>query len=1320
MKISSFFTYFVMLALIPLNLFAQDFMIIEDFEDISDFAGLERDGSVYIEGSYSGLWADTVKTKSIKKVFNPPLDLSNYDYFGVWIYSHKANNAKIQLVLDSDNPSDPAGWDYFSKEIVIDFTGFKFIRIPLSEFTVARNPIGWSKINYISFNSDGWGHTPQPDTKLNLDNMYVAKSVWEITGKSQYWLSGDFVYEYTVRMRNNNQDILSLSLDILEKNLQFIYNFSDKVINIPPNSYKDLQIFIVVPKVLITSNNYLNREVATVLLKTQNTIIDTIPINTAVPLIEKEHPYALLDRNDVQRMGDWAQKYVWAKNLIESITKEADNWESNYNKKYGLSKWILPPEGGQWGAYYVCPYDNTYLTYTPPMTHTCPKCKRTFTGWPYDQVIYTRMHNDLSRYALTLAQTYLLNGDLKYANQCKEILLEYALNYKNYPVHDKNNHRSDSGGRVLSQTLDESNWFMNIAWAYEIIESSGVFTKDEIVTVERDLLFEGYRVISKNKAGMSNWQSWHNAALAMIGLAMDDFSIVSEAVYDKNNGFLFQLENSISPDGFWYEGSWGYHFYALRPLVYVAEMLVRSGLDFTNDNSLLSMFRFPILFSEPDGTLPCFNDSGIANVMSYKSLYEIAYRWTDDPLMSIPLDKDNRPIEGLFWGRETIDKSAFVNDSSNLFKDSGYLIMKSNYKSDPVYLALDFGPHGGWHGHYDKLGFVLFALGKEVAVDAGTHSYALPIHDGYDRTTLAHNTVVVDTKNQKEGEGRFDYLMSIRDINLARVGADTVYDGIAQTRRIFSNSNYIVDDFSLKATDNKTHKYDYIIHLKGDFEDLRYSGTYNFEGGDGYSYLKDSRLIESDYSNFLLLNYSDSSGGKIGSYWTSQQGIVASFNVDCTTSFAGNCSGKMQYDFSATQSGYILYSLQIPEMDRGKILGISCVIKGDNSNNSLKIRLYDSTDERFVFNAVSLDFGEWKEIEAYGVENWSHYLGNNDGKVDYPLKSFGVELSFANGGKAISEIYIDEIVLHFEKGDYRLSDFEISTRYIGISSGDTDNNTMTITGRSPVGWGDDVSFLMRRKEAQDARFVNLMCISKGRMEARNCIIKTPPQIECGGTDCDAYYIVFDGTEDILFFAENANSNESIKKVSFENLSIESDGKLAYVSKRNDSYVSYALSDGRTIEINDTLLLLCNEPAYNLFIEFSQDSKRLYIYGQFGRPIKIYAPYVEEAFIDTLKADFTREGDYIIIDETPYGDDIVIYDDSVAIDTTDSIYDYGEYSDGISGEDIIAGDTSELSQNDTFTEDTSDLGDIQNLDISGDATYEAASNTSSGCSCSLME
>ena len=339
-----------------------------------------------------------------------------------------------------------------------------------------------------------------------------------------------------------------------------------------------------------------------------------------------------------------------------------------------------------------------------------------------------------------------------------------------------------SGARVLSQTLDESGWLVDMAWAYDLVAGSGALSAGELATVEEGLLRACASTIKRHDSGMSNWQAWHNAAMAAAGRALEDPRWVAHAVWGPS-GFAFHMDESVLEDGFWYESSWGYHFYTLTPMTYLAELGARGGFPLYDDPSLQSMYTAPVQFAPPDLVLPSFNDSGSVDLRRSASWrMEAAYKAYGDPLYAVPLVGETRREQALFWGAEALPEEAIGVEESLLFPDSGYAVVRGGREGDPWYLALDYGTHGGWHGHYDKLGYVFFARGELLALDPGSHSYALPLHDTWDRSTVAHNTIVVDETDQREATGE---VLQFRPSQLAtwvRASAGPVYENISLTR----------------------------------------------------------------------------------------------------------------------------------------------------------------------------------------------------------------------------------------------------------------------------------------------------------------------------------------------------------------------------------------------------------------------------------------------------------------------------------------------------------------------------------------------------------
>ena len=66
---------------------------------------------------------------------------------------------------------------------------------------------------------------------------------------------------------------------------------------------------------------------------------------------------------------------------------------------------------------------------------------------------------------------------------------------------------------------------------------------------------------------------------------------------------------------------------------------------------------------------------------------------------------------------------------------------------------MENGIHGngnGGHGHYDKLGLILYSHGTELMKDYGTIPYNLPMHLEYFRRTLSHSSPMLDGVCQAE------------------------------------------------------------------------------------------------------------------------------------------------------------------------------------------------------------------------------------------------------------------------------------------------------------------------------------------------------------------------------------------------------------------------------------------------------------------------------------------------------------------------------------------------------------------------------------------
>ena len=115
---------------------------------------------------------------------------------------------------------------------------------------------------------------------------------------------------------------------------------------------------------------------------------------------------------------------------------------------------------------------------------------------------------------------------------------------------------------------------------------------------------------------------------------------------------------------------------------------------------------------------------------------------------------------------------------------SGYAILQRGQNTDATWVCVKYGPHGGGHGHPDKNSFVLYAHGKILATDAGTHAYGSSLHRDWDKTTLAHNTLIVDEASQSSATGKCLAFGSEQGVDYAITDAGPIYKGVQFTRTV--------------------------------------------------------------------------------------------------------------------------------------------------------------------------------------------------------------------------------------------------------------------------------------------------------------------------------------------------------------------------------------------------------------------------------------------------------------------------------------------------------------------------------------------------------
>ena len=107
------------------------------------------------------------------------------------------------------------------------------------------------------------------------------------------------------------------------------------------------------------------------------------------------------------------------------------------------------------------------------------------------------------------------------------------------------------------------------------------------------------------------------------------------------------------------------------------------------------------------------------------------------------------------------------------------------------------------HAHADHLSFVLYSKGKPFIVDSGTSTYTISERRTWERSSIAHNTVTVNSMNQSEVWSGFRVgrraKVKILEDQKNIIKASVLYPGVAHIRSFIVDSSSLIIQDEVKA-----------------------------------------------------------------------------------------------------------------------------------------------------------------------------------------------------------------------------------------------------------------------------------------------------------------------------------------------------------------------------------------------------------------------------------------------------------------------------------------------------------------------------------------
>ena len=455
---------------------------------------------------------------------------------------------------------------------------------------------------------------------------------------------------------------------------------------------------------------------------------------------------------------------------------------------------------------------------------------------------------------------YRSTGDAKYADFAQKMLLAYADMYPGLGLHPQQ--KEQSPGRLFWQSLNEAWWTVYAIQGYDDVKDH--FSQETRDKIETDLFDEVTKFLSEGQPQtfnkVHNHGTWAAAAVGMTGYVLGDQDRVEKALYglDKSGtgGFMKQLDKLFSPDGYYNEGPY-YQRFALMPFVLFGQAIEKNEPErkiFEHRDGILKKAIYSNIQQSYNGLFFPINDAikdkGIATVELQYGV-AIAYDLTGDTeLLSVaaaqgevvPTAQGQALARDLAAGKAQPFNYRSMRLGDGDTGDQGALdILRASKDPKGLALVVKNTSQGLGHGHFDKMGFLLYDAGHEIMSDYGAARFLnieakygghyLPENNAFAKQTISHNALVVDGKSHFDGDldtGNANHpvlgTFHISDnLQITSAHIDTAYPDVKLTRAmaIISDPAFerpVVLDV-MRADAGSVHRYDLPFYYNGHIVD---------------------------------------------------------------------------------------------------------------------------------------------------------------------------------------------------------------------------------------------------------------------------------------------------------------------------------------------------------------------------------------------------------------------------------------------------------------------------------------------------------------------
>jgi hypothetical protein len=712
----------------------------DQLADLSAWEGLSRGGKLSLPGKASFTYPDG------EKGWFRVGEALRHDGSGYWVNYY---GVRFDVYLPSDEPltaeavvHTAARKVYGGSEDVINSysasfglvgEGWHTVTIPLKSFSLEQSmPVMFESIKSFAVQA---GFADGSKGMIKLRNPQLIKGdilALESEVRSASARGGeDVVYSLKVSNCTDQPQVINLARRIQGREVMAT-TITPAELTLAPGESQNVEVRVTVSERVAPGG----REVQTLQAVANGRDAGTIEYITLAYL---EHPYLLHTKARWDDIRKKAESVDWAKKEAAKYVADADRWE-------------VPAPSDK-----ISPATNCEYIY----------------------------ELNVDKAMLRVAVAYQLTGDLKYAEKVAQFLRQLADPVNGYPKTQQG-----AGGNLVK----EGGFFQHVSWAYDLIYNSGTLTNEDHKNMAATFrLYQ--KVINQHisQAVTGNWQVAEMLGALYGALTIQDMAAVNRFI-EGPGGFYDQVSHGVMADGWWYECSIGYNCWVSSEFTQLALAMQPWGVDYIDhafpatysveynifsqdvEERKQKIYGKPLQkygpvhkpfikikdmwdalpkFVDYQGMMFANNDSKEERFTS--DAYEIAYFVYRDPIYaSIIKQVGKRDL--LYGVAELPEDTPELGQGSACSDNAGQVMLRSKQEEprERIQGVLKFGTHGGYHGHFDRIALnSLMRYGRSFYCPEHVwYGYPSFMYDFYVQTSLAHNMVVVDMKQQEATECR--------------------------------------------------------------------------------------------------------------------------------------------------------------------------------------------------------------------------------------------------------------------------------------------------------------------------------------------------------------------------------------------------------------------------------------------------------------------------------------------------------------------------------------------------------------------------------------